>query len=185
MVEDLPTNEDSAAEPIPEKGIDLVRSVLAQARAMSGTKADSSRALPSRRTSVKPRRTRGGWSGARPDDRDPQLLGFLTQQVARRRGWSEKVSVGTVLGLWPSVVGDDIAEHAHPTGLEDGVLIVQAESTAWATQLRYMQSQILARIASSVGNGVVTKLRILGPVRPSWHKGKRHISGRGPRDTYG
>ena len=69
--------------------------------------------------------------------------------------------------------------------LQDGVLSIAAESTAWATQLRMLQSQILAKIAAAVGPGVVRQLKITGPAAPSWRKGERHIKGRGPRDTYG
>ena len=65
------------------------------------------------------------------------------------------------------------------------MLTVTAESTAWATQLRIIQRQVLAKIAAEVGDGVVTSLRITGPVSPSWRKGRLHIAGRGPRDTYG
>ena len=90
-----------------------------------------------------------------------------------------------MLGHWSSVVGHQIADHATPTGLKEGVLTVAAESTAWATQLRLIQAQLLAKIAAAVGNGVVTSLKITGPARPSWRKGPRHIAGRGPRDTYG
>jgi predicted nucleic acid-binding Zn ribbon protein len=72
-----------------------------------------------------------------------------------------------------------------PTALRDGVLSVSAESTAWATQLRIIQAQVLAKIAAAVGDGVVTTLKITGPVAPSWRKGPLHIAGRGPRDTYG
>ena len=90
-----------------------------------------------------------------------------------------------MFGQWESVVGDDIAEHATPTALRDGVLSVSAESTAWATQLRMVQSQLLARIAAAIGDGVVTALKITGPSAPSWRKGPRHVAGRGPRDTYG
>ena len=45
--------------------------------------------------------------------------------------------------------------------------------------------QLLAKIAAEVGDGVVNSLRITGPVAPSWRKGRLHIAGRGPRDTYG
>jgi predicted nucleic acid-binding Zn ribbon protein len=83
------------------------------------------------------------------------------------------------------VVGEHIAEHATPTALRDGVLSVSAESTAWATQLRIIQAQVLAKIAAAVGDGVVNTLKITGPVAPSWRKGPLHIAGRGPRDTYG
>ena len=48
-----------------------------------------------------------------------------------------------------------------------------------------MQAQLLAKIAAAVGDGVVTALKITGPTAPSWRKGPLHISGRGPRDTYG
>jgi predicted nucleic acid-binding Zn ribbon protein len=90
-----------------------------------------------------------------------------------------------VLGRWNSVVGDDIASHATPMTLKDGVLSIAAESTAWATQLRMLQAQILAKINAAVGQGVVTSVRISGPAAPSWRKGERHVKGRGPRDTYG
>jgi predicted nucleic acid-binding Zn ribbon protein len=51
--------------------------------------------------------------------------------------------------------------------------------------LRIIQAQVLAKIAAEVGDGVVTALKITGPVAPSWRKGPLHIAGRGPRDTYG
>ena len=92
---------------------------------------------------------------------------------------------GSVFGRWPVVVGEQIAAHAAPTSLTEGVLTVSAESTAWATQLRMVQAQLLAKIAAAVGDGVVTSLKIVGPTGPSWRKGPNHIAGRGPRDTYG
>lgn len=90
-----------------------------------------------------------------------------------------------MFGQWATVVGDQIAEHADPVSLRDGVLSVQAESTAWATQLRLVQAQLLAKIAAAVGDGVVTSLRIVGPAAPTWRKGRYNVPGRGPRDTYG
>lgn len=167
-------------------GIDLVRRTLEEARAAAraqGKDAGRGRAgAPAARRVAGQRRR---WSGPGPDARDPQPLGRLTTDLAKKRGWSIRVAEGTVLGHWPTVVGHQIADHATPSGLTDGVLSVTAESTAWATQLRMIQAQLLAKIAAAVGNGVVTSLKITGPAAPSWRKGPRHISGRGPRDTYG
>ena len=126
-----------------------------------------------------------GWSGPGPDRRDPQPLGTAAADLAKSRGWTPHVAEGTVFAQWSTVVGEQIAEHAEPTALRDGVLSVTAESTAWATQLRMVQAQLLAKIAAAVGDGVVTALKITGPTAPSWRKGPLHISGRGPRDTYG
>ncbi|NUS45884.1 MAG: DUF721 family protein [Mycobacteriaceae bacterium] len=178
----------TSGEPPPElKGIDLARRALEEARAAaraSGKAVGQGRASPVR-TGRSGGKRRSGWSGARPDDRDPQSLGALTGRIAKSRGWSGRVAEGTVFGRWQAVVGEDIASHATPTTLREGVLHIAAESTAWATQLRLMQSQILAKINAAVGQGVVTSLRISGPAAPSWRKGERHIKGRGPRDTYG
>ncbi|WP_046315002.1 DUF721 family protein [Mycobacterium sp. UM_Kg1] len=170
------------------KGMDLVRRTLAEAREAArsqGKDVGQGRRAPLRRSSSGPARGRRSWSGPGPDVRDPQVLGAATRDLAQSRGWSAQVAEGTVLGQWRSVVGDDIASHATPTRLADGVLSVSAESTAWATQLRLVQAQLLAKIAAAVGDGVVKTLKITGPTAPSWRKGPLHVSGRGPRDTYG
>src|ERR1700761_2045692 len=167
-------------------GIDLVRRTLEEARAAAraqGKDAGRGRVVPPAGRQVAGRRRRG--SGPGPAVRDPQPLGRLARDLAKKRGWSGQVAEGTVLGNWPSVVGHQIADHATPTALNEGVLSVAAESTAWATQLRMIQAQLLAKIAAAVGNGVVTSLKITGPAAPSWRKGPRHIAGKGPRDTYG
>lgn len=168
-------------------GMDLVRRALEEARGAArnqGKEVGQGRRV-SKSARPLPGRGRRRWSGPGPDARDPQPLGRLTRDLAKTRGWSPKVAEGTVFAEWSTVVGEQIAGHAQPTALRDGVLSVTAESTAWATQLRMVQAQLLAKIAAAVGDGVVKALKITGPAAPSWRKGPRHISGRGPRDTYG
>ncbi|WP_343603280.1 DUF721 family protein [Mycobacterium sp.] len=168
-------------------GMDLVRRTLEEARGAArsqGKDVGRGRRLPAARR-VAGATGRRRWSGPGPDSRDPQPLGRAARDVAKRHGWSARVAEGAVFGQWPALVGHQIAEHAVPTALRDGTLSVSAESTAWATQLRLMQRQLLAKIAAEVGDGVVAALKITGPVAPSWRKGPRHIAGRGPRDTYG
>lgn len=168
-------------------GMDLVRRALEEARSAArgqGKQVGQGRRSPSARRVARDG-ARRRWSGPGPDGRDPQPLGRVARELADNRGWSPRVAEGAVFGQWVQVVGDQIAEHAQPTALRDGVLTISAESTAWATQLRMVQAQVLAKIAAAVGDGVVTALRITGPTAPSWRKGPRHISGRGPRDTYG
>jgi predicted nucleic acid-binding Zn ribbon protein len=127
-------NRSSTTEP-ELKGVDLARRALEDARAAakaSGKSVGQGRKSPTGGVRALRGRRRRGWSGPGPDDRDPQTLGSLTGAIAKTRGWSDKVSEGTVLGRWPLVVGEDIAAHAVPTKLEDGVLSVTAESTPHA-----------------------------------------------------
>jgi predicted nucleic acid-binding Zn ribbon protein len=163
-----PPGDSSEAAEKP-RGSDLAREALRAAQASAKSRG----------------RKRRRWSGAGPDDRDPQPLGRVASRIAADRGWAERLAGGQVFGKWAVLVGADIAEHATPVSLDDGVLTVQADSTAWATQLRLLQRTLLAKIAAGVGNGVVKRLKIQAPSSPSWRKGPRHVSGRGPRDTYG
>lgn len=178
----------------PRRGADLARDALAAARAATaerraaagGGNGGSGARRPVRRTGTGLGRSRrGGWSGSRDDERDPQSLGRLASRLSADRGWAPRLATGSVFGRWAELVGEEVAEHARPESLRDGVLTVQADSTAWATQLRLLQRQLLARLASGLGDGVVTGMRIHGPSAPSWRRGPRHVSGRGPRDTYG
>lgn len=169
-------------------GMDLVRRTLEEARGAArrqGKEVGRGWSSPARRTTGTGTGRRRRWSGPGPDSRDPQPLSAAARDLTRNRGWSPRVAEASVFGRWPAVVGDQIAAHAAPTSLREGVLTISAESTAWATQLRMVQSQVLAKIAAAVGDGVVTSLKIVGPVAPSWRKGPYHIPGRGPRDTYG
>jgi predicted nucleic acid-binding Zn ribbon protein len=109
----------------------------------------------------------------------------LVARVSLDRGWSPRLTEGAVLGRWAELVGPDIADHCTPLQLRDGELVLQAESTAWATQLRTLQRQLLARLAVAVGKDVVRRIKVVGPSAPSWRHGPRHVRGRGPRDTYG
>lgn len=105
--------------------------------------------------------------------------------MALDRGWSSRLTDASVLGRWPQLVGAEIADHCAPVALRDGELVVRAESTAWATQLRTLQRQLLQRLAAGVGKDVVRRIKVIGPSGPSWRYGPRHVRGRGPRDTYG
>ncbi|MGH3914380.1 MAG: DciA family protein [Pseudonocardiaceae bacterium] len=166
------------------RGADIARAALDAARAAARSNA---RSASGRRSGVQApgSRRRRGWSGPRPDDRDPQAFGRLAARLVADRGWAERVSGGLVFGRWARLVGDEVAEHARPVSLREGELTVQASSTAWATQLRLLQRQLIVRITVGVGPGVVTRLRVQGPATPTWVHGPRHIRGRGPRDTYG
>jgi predicted nucleic acid-binding Zn ribbon protein len=128
---------------------------------------------------------RRGYTGPGPDPRDPQPFGVVLERLMKQRGWARPTSEARIFGEWAKVVGEDIAAHSRPLKLEDGDLTIEAESTAWATQLRMLAARLLAGIAKEVGHNVVKRLHIHGPSTPSWSSGPRRIRGRGPRDTYG
>jgi len=117
--------------------------------------------------------------------RDPEGLGAVMDSLTSKLGWSSPLARSELLASWLEIAGVDTAEHSAPVGIEDGVLTVKCDSTAWATQLRLMRVQIMGRIVSRYPDAGINSVRFEGPGAPSWKRGPRSIPGRGPRDTYG
>lgn len=131
------------------------------------------------------RRRAIGQPPAARSGRDPLLVGDEVQRLVASRGWDADVQVGSVVGRWPAIVGDQVAHNVEVIAFEGTTLTVRARSSAWATQMRLLQSSILARIEEQVGVGIVTEIQVQGPAGPHWRKGPLSSGGRGPRDTYG
>ena len=124
-------------------------------------------------------------SGAHPDERDPQPLTAAVDRLLAERGWQTDAAVGGAMGRWPVIVGAELAAHCQPQSFDRGQLVVQADSTAWATQLRLLAPALLRRLNEDLGAGTVAAVKVLGPGSPSWKRGRLSVRGRGPRDTYG
>lgn len=117
--------------------------------------------------------------------RDPGALGDILGNLADDLGWTPFLMESEILEAWPDIVGADVAIRTKPTGVNEGTLTVMCESTAWATQLRLMSSQILTKLLQVFPESRISQVVFLGPNAPSWKRGQRSVPGRGPRDTYG
>lgn len=127
------------------------------------------------------------FSSSGPGPRDPQLVAGVLDQFVTDSGWRTQIGVRRLLiDSWPKLVGPVNAEHSRPISFDGGVLFVQAESTTWATVLRQLAPQIVAKLNAELGDGSVVRIDVRGPAAPSWKHGPRSVrDGRGPRDTYG
>ncbi|MGQ0629916.1 MAG: DUF721 domain-containing protein [Sporichthyaceae bacterium] len=164
-----------AAAP-PLDGVDLARAALTQAREEARRRSRGPRAT-AKSTAPRAPTAPGG---------EPISVASVLESLVEQRGWQVPTAVGSVMDRWPEIVGAEIAAQTQPVSYDDAVLVVQASSTAWATQLRLLAPQILRRLNTEIGHGSVRRLDVRAPSGPSWRHGKLRISdGRGPRDTYG
>ena len=99
--------------------------------------------------------------------------------------WTSKLEKATLFTQWENIVGPESAAASYPEDLERKVLSVRCRSTAWATQLRLLQNEILGKIHQVHPDLEIEEVRFIGPAAPTWKKGPRSVPGRGPRDTYG
>ncbi|MEU8623816.1 DciA family protein [Streptomyces sp. NPDC048669] len=172
------------AKPAEPSGVDLARVALRAAK-------EQARARGAAAQQKKQARRGGGLrSGARADGRDPLPLGAAINRLITERGWEAPAAVGGVMGRWPQIVGDDLANHCVPLRYDEDpaerVLTVQCDSTAWATQLRLLAPQLVARLNADLGHGTVRMIKVLGPGGPQRRFGPLRAPGsKGPGDTYG
>lgn len=133
------------------------------------------------------RREKTQRQSSRPFDegRAPKTLANTMDSLIQNFGWQSKVAEGELFSNWKELVGDRVAESSFPEDLSKGVLTVRCKSTAWATQLRLMGSDILVKIGERLPDLEVKELRFIGPQAPSFKTGFRTVPGRGPRDTFG
>lgn len=122
---------------------------------------------------------------ARRRREDPQPLGAAIDGLLDDQGWRTAAAVGSVFGRWEQIVGAALAAHTRPGGFTDGELLVIADSTAWATQVRLLRAQLIRRLNTELGDGTVTGVKVRGPVPPRQQGQWRVRDTRGPRDDYG
>lgn len=118
-------------------------------------------------------------------DRDPIKLSAGIDDVIGQFNWGNQLDKAELFVAWPNIVGTDIANACRPATLENNVLHVDCNSTAWATQMRLMANQVLGEIITLYPSLEIREVKFHSPQAPSWKKGPRSVPGRGPRDTYG
>ncbi|MFC4111097.1 DUF721 domain-containing protein [Nonomuraea zeae] len=157
------------------RGAAMAREKLAQAKADAAKRGQLPRREP-RRKAAGPRREAG----------DPQLFGRAISDLLADRGWERSAAVGGVFGRWIDIVGPDLAAHTKPESFEDGEVLIAADSTAWATQVRLLARTLVRRLNEELGDGTVTKVKVRGPQNAPRPTGGLRVTGsRGPGDTYG
>jgi predicted nucleic acid-binding Zn ribbon protein len=93
--------------------------------------------------------------GGRPVRR----VGEALSEVAAELRLDDPDDVAAVMAAWPAAVGEAVAAHVRPRRLHDGVLLVEVDAPVWATQLRYLEEDVLRRLGRKVRPGVVKALR--------------------------
>lgn len=67
--------------------------------------------------------------------------------IMRSLRGTDRIQIGGVFGRWDEAVGDNVASHVRPVRLDEGVLTVEADDAAWATQVKFLAGTITARLA--------------------------------------
>jgi hypothetical protein len=104
---------------------------------------------------------------ARPlpgDGPGPQRIGAALDVVMRGLGAPEASGVHLVFDRWSEVVGENLAARTRPLRIERDHLVLAVDEPAIATHVRFLQGELLARLAELLGPGRVTAIDLrVGP----------------------
>ena len=90
----------------------------------------------------------------------PTALSGELARLTRRAGWSERLGAAQVAAAWADIVGEELTAHCEPVRLAGRVLTVRAASPVWATQLRYLTTQLVERTDAVLGPGSVREVNV-------------------------
>ena len=86
--------------------------------------------------------------------------------IMRSLRGTDRIQIGGVFGKWPDAVGDNVAQHVSPIRLDEGVLTVEADESAWATQVKFLSGTIISRLHEVAGVDVERiEVRVAGSRR--------------------
>jgi len=94
------------------------------------------------------------------DPPEPRSIKASLDKVARGLGGPDATSLSGLFGRWAELVGPQLAAHARPLSLTSGVLVVAVTEPGWATQLTYLESELLGRFREALGDGVVDRVEV-------------------------
>lgn len=90
----------------------------------------------------------------------PSELAALLDRVVRGMGAPGTDAVELVFGRWSEVVGGVLAGRTRPVALEHGTLVLESHDPAVVSHVRWLEQDLLARLAELLGPGRVQAVEV-------------------------
>jgi predicted nucleic acid-binding Zn ribbon protein len=78
-----------------------------------------------------------------------------------KMGLDVGVNQEQAVNIWPTAVGEKIAENTTVQDVKHGVLFVRANSPVWAQELQFQKKEVLFKINSALGKKTIKDIRFL------------------------
>ena len=105
------------------------------------------------------------------EHREPRRVGESLDRLSRSLSGVGAKPLASVFTEWPKVVGETLAAHCRPLSLDGTRLVIAVDEPAWATQIRYLETELLERLAEVVEGQRVAAIEVR--VSPSDNAVKR------------
>jgi len=100
--------------------------------------------------------------------RVPTPLRQSLERLMADMGAPEIDATTEIIKAWPELMGPELATRVQAVAVKGSVLLVRVEDPAWASQITWLEAQLLERIEGLVGPGKITKVQVR--VRPNEYR---------------
>ena len=98
-----------------------------------------------------------------PNDHDDEIpsfhnmvtLGEQLDVLLGRLGSESAAAINSVFTNWPVLVGANVAAHVTPIKIEQQRLLVEVDEASWATQMRFLEPQLLASLSTATTSTII------------------------------
>ena len=90
----------------------------------------------------------------------PVRLGDTIDRVLGRLGTPSRAGIEVVFDRWDEVVGDAMAAHTRPVSIDGETLVVSCDDPALTTHVRFLEPQLVARLAELAGERHITRVEV-------------------------
>lgn len=94
------------------------------------------------------------------DDPEPRRVSESLDRVTSAIGMPDAGVIAALFGRWEEIVGARVAGHARPVSLSGGTLTIACDHPGWATELGFLEEEILGRVGRVAGPGAVGRLAV-------------------------
>lgn len=90
----------------------------------------------------------------------PVRLGDTIDRVLGRLGTPSRAGVEVVFERWSEVVGEAMAARTRPVSIDGPTLVVSCDDPALTTHVRFLEPQLVARLAELAGDRHITAIEV-------------------------
>ena len=92
--------------------------------------------------------------------KEPVHLRSVLEQLLKDFGTPDISVVTSIVDQWEEVVGIDLATKISAVAISGSELIVRVDDPAWASQINWLEKQLLDKITNLVGEEKITSIRV-------------------------
>ena len=92
--------------------------------------------------------------------KEPVHLRSVLEQLLKDFGTPDIRVVTSIVDQWEEVVGIDLAAKISAVAVSGSELIVRVDDPVWASQINWLEKQLLDKITSLVGEEKITSIRV-------------------------